>query len=141
MKGPARIARRETPYPVQGLADGETLDILDSNTAVIWGAISMNGLQRKILVGGIGLAVILCLFPPWVFTAQNPRGGAELSERPGPWACAFVPPTSRDIENSPMWYGVKMDIARLGLELFGVAGLVGVGLLLAHRRQTNRGQA
>ena len=88
----------------------------------------MNPLQRKILVGGIVLAVLVCVYA-CVFTLQPQTPVSRITaaqKTNGSWT--YFPPDP-PADN-------QLPVARLALEVLAVAGLTGVGLLMAGWRKS-----
>ena len=71
----------------------------------------MNNKQLAVLWVGLGLIVLMCLFPPWVYLQENYG-----------YYCLFTPPA---------WISglqPRLDISRLVVQCVAVALLTGAGI-------------
>jgi hypothetical protein len=84
--------------------------------------------RRWLLVAGLGVAVLMGLFPPWLYTVDAP---GFTSSDPAGYSFIAAPPSrrfSRPID------GVRFDVTRLLVQWTLVAGGLGATLLLVQRR-------
>lgn len=78
---------------------------------------------KKILIAGIVIILVCCLFPPWICTY---KAESRYSENPAGYALIISPP---DPESSNR-FGIKLDTSRLLLQLFIVFIATGAGVLI-----------
>lgn len=89
---------------------------------------SLNKVQKKILIAGIIIILVCCLFPPWVRTY---KAQSTYSERSAGYALIISPPRTRN----SMRFGIKLDTSRLLLQLFIVSIATGAGVLISKDKQ------
>ena len=89
---------------------------------------SLNKVQKKILIAGIIIILVCCLFPPWVRTY---KAQSTYSERSAGYALIISPPQTRN----NMRFGIKLDTSRLLLQLFIVSIATGAGVLISKNKQ------
>ena len=80
--------------------------------------------QRKILIAGIALIATMAVFPPWTYTF---RYQSTYSEEPAGYSFIADPPSPKSTRRTD---GVKIDIARLSVQVVAVLALMGIGLLV-----------
>jgi hypothetical protein len=80
--------------------------------------------QRKILIAGIALIAAMAVFPPWTYTF---RYQSTYSEEPAGYSFIADPPSPKSTRRTD---GVKIDIARLSVQVVAVLALMGIGLLV-----------
>lgn len=80
--------------------------------------------QRKILIAGVALIALMALFPPWTYTFKYQ---STYSEEPAGYSFIADPPRPRATRRTD---GVKLDIARLTVQVVAVLALMGIGLLV-----------
>ena len=90
---------------------------------------SLNKVQKKILIAGIVIILVCCLFPPWVRTY---KAESTYSERSAGYALIISPPQPPGIFGS---FGIKFDISRSLLQLFIVSIATGTGVLISKDKQ------
>jgi len=78
----------------------------------------LNVKQRKILIIGVVLIIVMGLFPPWTYTYKY---RTTYSESPAGYGFIATPP-----RGDGQSQGVKLDISRLILQ--GIIILIAVGL-------------
>jgi hypothetical protein len=78
---------------------------------------SLTSVQKKVLLAGVVVAVLMAAFPPWVHTFPN-------REEPGGYAFIGTPPTGQ-------YGGFRIDRTGLAIQWVATAACVGVGLLFA----------
>ena len=88
---------------------------------------SLNKAQKKILITGIVLIIVCCLFPPWVRTY---RASLTYSERSIGYSLIISPPKV----GARLNLGVKLDSSRLLLQIFIISLATGAGVLLAKEK-------
>jgi hypothetical protein len=91
--------------------------------------------QRKILAVGSAIFLITVLFPPWVFTFDANGNSGGHSRKPAGYSSVFSPPEPK---TQGSWVdtrsGVELDGKKLCLEWLGLAGALGLALLIAPRQ-------
>ena len=80
----------------------------------------MSNKQLIVLWIGVGLIVLMCLFPPWVRVLR--MSGGTLREGYG-YHCVFMPPPLNNKRWSPY-----LDTSRLIIQCITVAVLTGAGI-------------
>ena len=71
---------------------------------------SLNDRQRRIVVGGVILFVLMTLYPPWKQTWSH---GSSYSEWSLGYALIVLPPQGEKVSNT---FGVRIDFSRLILQ-------------------------
>lgn len=89
---------------------------------------SLNKVQKKILIAGIIIILVCCLFPPWVRTY---KAESIYSERSAGYALIILPPQT----GNSIRFGIKLDTSRLLLQLFIVSIATGAGVLISKDKQ------
>jgi len=85
----------------------------------------VNSKQKKVIVAGMALIVVMALYPPWTYTFKYQ---SVYSENPAGYESIVSPPSS---ESGRMSEGVKVDLTRLLLQFLAVSLLAGIGFILA----------
>ena len=89
----------------------------------------LNAIQRRIILVGILMIILMGLFPPWKYTFQS---SISHSEEPAGYRFIASPP-SRRVSNS--MHGVKIDATRLLIQ-WAMTILASVfGVLVAQNRK------
>lgn len=86
---------------------------------------SINPKQRKILIAGAVLFIVMCLIPPWTYTFHSET---FQSEKPAGYSLIIDTPPP---EHTGRAYGIKVDLSLLLLQLMGLGAAVGLGFWLA----------
>lgn len=105
----------------------------------------MSAMRRLVLLAGIGLLVVTCLFPPWKFVLDLP--GTMRTEAPGPYRFVTTPPSvpvtdkGSDLFNGAIRrvWTVQIDTTRHVTGLGGVLAICGICAVLmipTARRET-----
>ncbi|MDX6498413.1 MAG: hypothetical protein QOG23_1673 [Blastocatellia bacterium] len=81
----------------------------------------MNLPQRILIVTALALVFGMALFPPW-------RGPTDFGEATAGYRFVFWPGTSRS-------YLIRIDTARLGVQLLAVAALAGAAHVFLRRKR------
>lgn len=71
----------------------------------------INNIQKIIIIIGALSIIILCLFPPWIYTFN---GMGIHSEKPAGYAFIIHPPSP---EKDTVAFGVRIDAPRLFIQL------------------------
>ena len=89
---------------------------------------NLNENQKKIVIAGVVLFVLMGLFPPWTYTLDHesthrkrPAGYALILEPPGP-------------ESTHVAFGVEIDVWRLLVQWLVLGAAIGVALLLVREK-------
>jgi len=84
----------------------------------------LNDKQRKIVIVGVVLFVLMGLFPPWTYTLDAP---SVHREKPAGYALIISPPGPE--KHAPA-YGVRIDISRLIVQWLVLAAATGLGVYM-----------
>lgn len=84
----------------------------------------MNDKQRKIVIVGVVLFILMGLFPPWTYTLD---AQSIHREKPAGYALIISPPGPE--KNAPA-FGVKIDISRLIVQWLVLAATTGLGVFM-----------
>lgn len=76
---------------------------------------------------GVAATVLMAVFPPWEHTYN---AGVVRASRPGDYHPIFAPPVPMGGHN-----GVRIDAARLMLQVLAVATVTGAAILTQQRRR------
>ena len=98
------------------------------------GTMKPNGKQRKIVIVGVVLFILMGLIPPWAYTVEKP---SLHSEYPAEYAFIFSPPEPESTSYGDDAYGVKIDTSRLFIQFFVLAAATGLGVFMT-RSQDER---
>ena len=82
---------------------------------------SINPIQKKIIMVGIGIIILMGLFPPWTNTFHYKTA---YSKKPAGYAFILTPPKKRA---QSIAYGIELDVTRLIVQwmiIFMATGLV-----------------
>jgi len=85
----------------------------------------LNEKQRKVVIIGIVLFIIMGLFPPWIYTLN---AESVNREKPAGYALIISPP---EPEKNAVVFGVKIDISRLIIQWLVLAAATGFGVFVA----------
>jgi hypothetical protein len=85
--------------------------------------------QKIILTIGATIFIACCLFPPWVYTYKEE---AIYSEESAGYSLIFNPPPKE--RYSSVAGGVKLDAARLVLQISMISIATGVGFVLTYKK-------
>lgn len=89
----------------------------------------LNKTQRKIILSGIAVIVLMGLFPPWTYTYKSE---SKYSENPAGY-CFIASPPSR--QGSSLTSGIKIDMSRLFIQwTMSIAAAVFGALLTTTRK-------
>lgn len=84
----------------------------------------LNDKQRKIVIVGVVLFILMGLFPPWTYTLD---AQSIHREKPAGYALIISPPGPE--KNAPA-FGVKIDISRLIVQWLVLAATTGLGVFM-----------
>lgn len=84
----------------------------------------LNDKQRKIVIVGVVLFVLMGLFPPWTYTLDLQ---SIHREKPAGYALIVSPP---EPERGSPAFGVTIDISRLIVQWFVLAAATGLGVFM-----------
>jgi len=90
---------------------------------------SINQMQKKLIVIGIALFILMSLFPPWTYTYKYE---SIYSEEPTGYGFIFSPP------NKKLPYavhGIKIDMSRLFIQWVIVLAATGIGIYLTSTKE------
>ena len=95
--------------------------------------ISLNPRQQKVAWAGASLFLLMCTFPPWVYTFGAPvkTVGSIHSEKPAGYGFLFIPPKP---EQKAVTFGVKLDFARLFIQWVLLTSFTSIGLILTRTK-------
>ena len=86
---------------------------------------SINGKQRKLIIVGIVVVVLMGLFPPWAYTYSY---NTKYSKEPAGYGFILDPPMKKRF--SPA-HGIELDITRLSVQWIITLLATGLGVFLA----------
>lgn len=92
---------------------------------------TINKNQRKILIVGVVLFILIGVFPPWIYTLD---ARSVSSQKPAGYFLIIEPP---EPERSGVAYGVEVDINRLIIQWLVAAAATGLGFFLAQNEKRN----
>jgi hypothetical protein len=92
----------------------------------------LNTKQRRLIWVGIVIIAIMGVFPPWTHTFKN---HLTYSEVPAGY-CFIASPPNKLIPSS-IFSGVKVDMARLLVQLIGTMIILSLGLLATAKRKND----
>jgi len=90
----------------------------------------LNAKQKKTLLAGAFVFVLMGAIPPWTYTFKFE---GTYSEVPAGYALIIDPPSPR-VDNGSN--GVKLDISRLLVQWFVVGATTGLGIILLADKTT-----
>jgi len=91
---------------------------------------NLNALQRKILLVGIAVIVLMGICPPWKHTFKYK---SINSEEPAGYGLIVYPPSAEGY--GPAGYGIKIDFSRLLIQWAVTAAVTGGGVLLTAKQK------
>jgi len=94
----------------------------------------MNNRQHTILRIGLVVVALMCLVPPWEATWEASSPATNSRQVTSGYGLVFWPP---DPPN--MYWGIRLDIPRLSVQLVAAAALCGALLLAAGGRGKDSG--
>ena len=89
----------------------------------------LNGTQRKVILVGIAIVVLMGLFPPWKHTF---RSTMTNSEEPAGYSFIATPPNRRQ---GGFMHGVEIDLSRLLIQLAVTIAAAGFGVLVTAKQR------
>jgi hypothetical protein len=90
----------------------------------------MNTIQRRIILVGLAVIVLMGLFPPWLLVYDAEAGHSEQST-----GYRFIVwPGLRQYRDSPFWT-VQIDLPKLFVQWAVVVAATGFGVLLTAKRE------
>lgn len=90
--------------------------------------LTLSKIQKSIiLIGGVSL-VLCCLIPPWVYTFKSE---STYSQEPAGYSLIFDPPWKK---RDGFAHGVKLDTARILLQIFMISVATGAGVILSYTK-------
>lgn len=92
----------------------------------------LNEKQRKVVILGIVLFILMGLFPPWIYTLN---AQSINREKPAGYALIISPP---EPEKNAVAFGVKIDISRLIVQWLVLATATGFGVFMASQRNGDK---
>jgi len=96
--------------------------------------ISLNSRQQKVVWAGLILILLMCLFPPWVYTIDYARDGASVhSEKPAGYGSLFFAP---DPLSYSVGHGIRIDLTRLFIQFVFLATSTLLGFILTKDKGT-----
>ncbi len=90
--------------------------------------------KNHIIAFAVLVVLAMALYPPWVQTYT--RQGMTPSQRPAGYAALWDPP---EMPGSRL-VGLRLDIARLGVQIIAVAAGTALLILITDRRRTRAGE-
>ena len=90
---------------------------------------NLNGKQRKIVVVGVLLFVLMGLFPPWTYTLDVQ---STHREKPAGYALIISPPGP---EKDAPAFGVKIDISLLVIQWLVLVTATGLGMFITRTQE------
>lgn len=88
----------------------------------------INEKQRKVVIVGIVLFILMGLFPPWTYTLS---AHSIKREKPAGYALIISSP---EPEKNSMVFGVKIDVPRLIIQWIVLVATTSFGVLIANQR-------
>lgn len=90
---------------------------------------ALNNNQRKIVMAGLILFLLMGLFPPWTYTLDVQ---SIHREKPANYAFIALPPKP---ESTHLAHGVRIDISRLIVQWLVLTAAVSLGVFVTRRRE------
>ncbi len=85
---------------------------------------SINEKQKKIIIAGVVVIILMGVFPPWTYTFKYKTA---YSNEPAGYGFIIVPPEKK---NKGMTYGIELDITRLSIQWVIALLSTGLGVFL-----------
>lgn len=94
----------------------------------------INEKQKKIIVIGVVVIILMAIFPPWTHTY---RYKTAYSNEPAGYRFIFYPPDKKSKVNS-MAHGIELDITRLCVQWIIFSMVTGLGVFLSSKPKDNK---
>ena len=85
---------------------------------------SINEKQRKFIIAGVVVVILMGLFPPWTYTFKYKTA---YSNEPAGYGFILAPPEKK---NKAMTHGIELDMKRLSVQLVIALLATGLGVFL-----------
>lgn len=85
---------------------------------------NINEKQKKIIIIGVAVVILMGLFPPWTYTFKYKTA---YSNEPAGYGFILAPPKKK---TQAMAHGIELDIARLSVQWIIVLMATGLGVFL-----------
>lgn len=89
----------------------------------------LNSKQRKILIIGVVVILLMGAVPPWTYTFKHT---STYSERPAGYYFIVSPPSPIAASRA---HGIKIDASRLFIQWITTIVAVSIGLMLAAKKE------
>ena len=90
---------------------------------------SMNEKQKKLIVVGVAIIILMGLFPPWKYTFNYKTA---FSEEPAGYGFLLSPPKKKE---ESVTHGIELDMTRLCVQWIIVSLAAGLGVFLASTKE------